>query len=93
MKQLNLRKTVGLVVLVVLLPTMAFAFGGQGRGGGQKSPPQAAIDACSGKNAGDVVEFSNRRNETVSGTCQGQNGKMFAVPENRRGGKGRRQQR
>ncbi len=91
MKQIDLRKTVGFVALVVLLPTLAFAFGGQGRGGGQNGPPQAAIDACSGKNAGDVVEFSNRRNETISGTCQGQNGTMSAVAENRRGGKSRRQ--
>ena len=90
MKQINFRKTVGLAGLVVLLPTLAFAYGGQGRGGGQNGPPQAAIEACSGMNAGDVVEFTNRRNDTIAGTCQERDGRMFAVPENRRRGKGRR---
>ena len=90
MKQINIKKTFGFAALVVLLPTLAFAYGGQGRGKGQNGPPQAAIEACSGMNAGDVVEFTNRRNEAISGTCQGEDGQMFAVPENRRRGKGRR---
>lgn len=90
MKQNNFRKTVGLAALVVLLPSLAFAYGGQGRGGSQNGPPQAAIDACAGKSAGDEVEFANRRNDIIAGTCQGRDGQMFAVPENHRRGKGRR---
>jgi len=90
MKEIGFRKTIGLVCLVVLFPAMALAFGGQGRGGGQKGPPEAAIEACSGKNVGDVVEFDGRRSDTISGTCQEKDGMMFAVPEGHRRGGGRR---
>ncbi|MEN8135912.1 MAG: hypothetical protein ABFS18_10320 [Thermodesulfobacteriota bacterium] len=88
MKQINFRKTVGLAALVVLLPTLAFAYGGQGRGRGQNGPPQAAIEACGDKDVGDVVAFTGRRDDTISAICQERDGQMFAVPENRRGGKG-----
>jgi len=81
MKQISLKKTVGLAALILLLPTMAMAYGGQGKGRGQYGPPQAAIDACDGKNTGDTVEFSNRRNESISGTCQEENGLLIAMPE------------
>lgn len=42
---------------------------GQG-GNGQppRKPPQEAIDACSGHNAGDVCSFTGRRG-TMEGTC------------------------
>jgi hypothetical protein len=33
------------------------------------TPPQAAIDACSGKTAGATCSFTGGRGETVSGTC------------------------
>ena len=90
MKQINFRKTVGLAAFIVLLPTLAIAYGGEGRGKGQNGPPQAAIDACDGKNKGDAVKFTNRRNESVSGTCQETSGLMVAVPEGGHRGKGRR---
>ena len=81
MKQITLKKTVGLAALILLLPTIAMAYGGQGKGRGQYGPPQAAIDACDGKNPGDTVEFTNRRNESISGACQEENGLMIAMPE------------
>lgn len=73
--------------------------GGQGNGssegGRPRTPPQKAIDACSGKSSGDKVEFTTPRGETVSGICVKHNDLVFAVPE---GGKkpqrgGMRQQR
>lgn len=80
MKQINLKKTVKLAAIIVLLPTMAMAYGGQGKGKGNYGPPQAAIDACDGKITGYAVEFTNRRNATISGTCQEEDGLMIAMP-------------
>ena len=81
MKQNSLKKTVGLAALIFLLPTMAMAYGGQGKGRGQYGPPQTAIDACDGKTTGDTVEFINRRNVSITGTCQSENGLLTAMPE------------
>ena len=88
MKQNSLKKTVGLAALILLLPTLAMAYGGQGKGRGQYGPPQTAIDACDGKNTGDTVEFVNRRNVSISGTCQEENGQLIAMPEDGHRGKG-----
>jgi Spy/CpxP family protein refolding chaperone len=88
MKQINLKKTVGLAALIILMPTMAMAYGGQGKGNGSYGPPQAAIDACDGKVTGDAVEFTNRRNDTISGTCQEEGGLMLAMPEGGHRGNG-----
>lgn len=66
----------------VRFPTCLFAcllFGGaafaQDASGGRPDgpppgPPPEAIAACVGKVAGDVVSFTGRGGETVSGTCQ-----------------------
>ncbi len=88
MKQNSLKKTVGLAAVIFLLPTLAMAYGGQGKGRGQYGPPQTAIDACDGKNTGDTVEFMNRRNESISGTCQELDGLLVALPEGGHRGKG-----
>ena len=81
MKQNSLKKTVGLAALIFLLPAIAMAYGGQGKGRGQYGPPQTAIDACDGKTTGDTVEFINRRNVSITGTCQEEDGLMIAMPE------------
>ena len=88
MKQNSLKKTVGLAAVIFLLPTLAIAYGGPGKGRGQYGPPQAAIDACDGKNTGDTVEFMNRRNVSISGTCRELDGLLIAMPEGGPGGKG-----
>lgn len=41
--------------------------GGTGQGG---TPPQQAIDACSGKSSGASCSFTGGRGETVSGSCK-----------------------
>jgi Spy/CpxP family protein refolding chaperone len=87
MKQNSLKKTVGLAAVIFLLPTLAMAYGGLGKGKGQYGPPQTAIDACDGKNTGDTVEFLNRRNVSISGTCQEDNGMLIAMPEEGHRGK------
>jgi hypothetical protein len=33
------------------------------------TPPQAAIDACSGKSEGDACDYTNSKGEDKSGTC------------------------
>ena len=88
MKQNSLKKTVGLAAVIFLLPTLAIAYGGPGKGRGQFGPPQTAIDACDGKNTGDMVEFMNRRNVSISGTCRELDGLLIAMPEGGPGGKG-----
>ena len=88
MKQNSLKKTVGLAAVIFHLPTLAMAYGGPGKGRGQYGPPQTAIDACDGKNTGDTVEFMNRRNVSISGTCQEDNGMLIATPEGGHRGKG-----
>lgn len=63
--------------------------------GRPERPPQEAIEACSGKNKGDKVEFETPRGDLVSGTCVVHGDLVFAVPEkgppNQKGGA--RQQR
>jgi len=33
------------------------------------TPPQAAIDACSGKSAGDTCDYTNAKGEDKAGAC------------------------
>ena len=47
----------------------------------RREPPQEAINACDGKNAGDKVEFETPRGETVTGTCVNNGDLIFAIPE------------
>jgi hypothetical protein len=46
----------------------------------RKGPPPEAISACEGKQAGDSVEFTGRRGETLKATCKEMNGLLAAVP-------------
>ena len=40
--------------------------------------------ACEGKDVGDSVEFTGRRGETLTATCEERNDQLVAVPEGRR---------
>ena len=42
------------------------------------TPPQSAINACSGKSSGSACSFTGGRGETVSGTCQTPPGSSLA---------------
>lgn len=77
----NVKKTVVILALAVMVPAAGLAYGGHWGGGKAKGPPQEAIDACSGKSEGDAVRFTTPRGKTVSGTCRDVRGKLIAVPE------------
>lgn len=89
MKKQVLSTAVLLLTLTILLPSASFA-SGQVRG--PKGPPSEAIEACEGKSAGDNVEFTGRRGETLEATCQEKDGQLAAVPDNKPEGSDRRPQ-
>ncbi len=63
----------------------------QGRGRGQRTPPQEAYTACEGKAARDSASLQSPRGDTVTGTCQEMDGRLFLRPDNPPGkGSGRR---
>ena len=47
-----------------------------------RGPPPEAIAACKGKTAGASVSFTDRRGETLTGTCETINGVLAARPAN-----------
>ena len=73
-------------VLVYAAGTALGAPQGSGRGHG---PPEEAIQACEGMNAGDTVEFETPRGDTVSGICREIRDQLVAVPEGGPPGRGR----
>lgn len=77
----QMRKATALAVLLAMVPAAGWAFGGSTDGRRPKGPPQAAIDACKDKSAGDPVQFENRRGDTVKAICQERSGQLVAVPE------------
>ena len=84
MKKQVLSTAVVLLALTILLPSASFA---RGQGRGPKGPPPEAIEACEGKSAGDSVEFTGRKGETLEATCQEKDGQLAAVPVGGRRGK------
>ena len=47
----------------------------------RRSPPAEAFTACEGKSAGEASQFSDRRGETLKGTCEEMDGKLVLRPE------------
>ncbi len=88
-------KTVCVLMLASVVPMTSWAYGGGRDGDRPKGPPAEAIEACEGKKAGDSVEFTGRRGETLSATCEERRGQLAAVPEGleerKRQGGGKRQ--
>ena len=84
MKSSKLKAIVCLLVLISLVPLTSMASDRGGKGPRGKGPPPEAIEACEGKDAGDEVEFTGRRGETVSATCEERDGQLVAVPERMR---------
>ena len=58
-----------LIVLLLILSGIAY--------GQQSSPPPEAYKACEGKSAGSAAQLVDPSGETVSGTCEEKNGKLF----------------
>jgi len=81
----SIKKLLVLVAIAVLLPTVGCASSDRGgppdEGGRPPGPPQEAIDACKGKSAGDNVEFTGPRGETMQGICRDMHGQLVAVPK------------
>jgi hypothetical protein len=73
-------KVVCMMVLASVVPMTSWAYGEKSKGD-RKGPPPEAIEACEGKSAGDSVEFSGRRGEKLSATCEERRGQLVAVPE------------
>ncbi len=92
-----LKKTVGILALLAVIPVSGWAFWGPPEGGRFQGPPQEAIDACAGKKTGDAVRFITPRGDNVSAVCRDFDGRLAAAPEmgaawagrgNRGGGRG-----
>jgi len=76
----TMRKTLGALALVAILPVSGWAFGGPGTGGRFQGPPQESFDACKGKKAGDEVRFTTPRGDNVAAICRDFDGKLAAAP-------------
>lgn len=80
-------RTLALLALVVTIPAAVWAFDGPPNDGGpagngrHRTPPPLAYAACAGKAAGDSVEFTTRRGNTIAATCREVAGKLAAIPE------------
>lgn len=68
------------MAILVLLPITACAAGNDSKNNRPQGPPPEAISACENKQAGDSVEFTGRRGETLEATCKEINGQLAAVP-------------
>jgi len=82
MKNQKVQIIVSMFVLLSLIPVTSWAYGDSGSKR-RKEPPKEAFEACEGKAAGDTVEFTGRRGETITATCEEQDDQLVAVPEGR----------
>jgi len=83
MKKSKTKVIICLLVMVSLVPVVSWASGNDGKGKRRNDPPPEAFEVCEGKAAGDSVEFTGRRGETLTATCEEQNDQLVAVPEGR----------
>jgi hypothetical protein len=84
MKNRRMKVIICLFVLASVVPVASWAYGNDGEGKRRKGPPQEAIEACQGKQVGDSVEFTGRRGETLTATCEERRDQLVAVPEGMR---------
>ena len=77
----TLKKAFGILALSALIPISAWAAGGPPAEGKFQGPHQQSINACVGKQAGDTVQWTTPRGNTVSAICQEFDGKLAARPE------------
>jgi len=56
----------------------------------QFEPPPEAYKACEGKIAGSPAQLASPRGETITGTCEEKDGKLFLRPDRLKGGPGDR---
>ena len=63
------------------LAAAVWAIDGPPGPGRHMGPPPEAIEACKDKSEGTVVEFTNRRGETVKATCKQIADRLVAMPD------------
>lgn len=84
MKNSKMTAIISLLVLVSTVPLTGWAYGNNGDGNRRNGPPPEAIEACEDKQVGDSVEFTGRRGETITATCEERRDQLVAVPEEMR---------
>ena len=89
MKNSKIKIIISLIVVASLIPAVGWAYNNS-EGKRRKGLPPEAIEACEGKEVGDSVEFTGRRGETITATCEEVRDQLVAVPE---GGRGRDKER
>jgi hypothetical protein len=82
MKNPKMKVIISLFVLISLIPVAGWA-SGDSDSKRRKGPPPEAFEACEGKQAGDTVEFTGRRGESIKATCEEHDDQLVAVPEGR----------
>jgi len=83
MKNSKVKVIICFLVLVSLVPVASWASGNDGKGKQRNGPPPEAFEVCEGKDVGDSVEFTGRRGETLTATCEERKDQLVAVPEGR----------
>ena len=79
-RQKILKMTLTLALLILVTMT-GCAKSENHRHSHRQRPPAEAIEACKGKRAGDIVEFTGRNGETIKASCKECNGQLVAVPD------------
>ncbi len=74
-------KAATLFTMLVIIPVSGCAEDSSRGRDRKQGPPPEAIQACEGKQEGDIVSFTGGRGETVKGTCQIVEEQLVAVPE------------
>ena len=82
MKNPKMKVIISLFVLLSLIPIAGWT-SGDSDSKRRKGPPPEAFEACEGKQAGDTVEFTGRRGESIKATCEEHDDQLVAVPEGR----------
>lgn len=76
-----IKMKLGLISLVLISATISNNLYAKQDKGKHRKPPQEAIDACVDKTEGDVVTFTTRRGDEISGTCVTMKEILIAVPD------------
>lgn len=69
------------LALLTFLTVTGCAKGRYHHRGRRQGPPTEAVEACEGKQSGDIVEFIGRRGEEIQARCREINGRLVAVPD------------
>jgi hypothetical protein len=74
-------KAITILSMLVAIPVSGCAEDSSRGRDRKQGPPPEAIQACEGKQEGDIVSFTGGRGESVKATCQTVEDQLVAVPE------------